>query len=154
MVEKNKRIIYKVSFMYTNNQTDREDLIQEIYYQIWRSSDGYRQEAGFGTWMYRVAINTAINALRSNKKLPITEELDREIPCPEQDRERDEQRQMLFRAIDNLNKIEKAIILLWLEEKSYDEIAVIMGLSKTNISVKLVRIRKKLEELLNEMRYG
>jgi len=151
LIEKNTGIIHKVSLMYTSNKADKEDLFQEICFQLWRSYGSYREEAQFSTWLYRVALNTAINSLRKRKKSILTEELDGEKHYTVKDSKREEQTRLLFVGISKLNKIDKALILLWLERKKYEEIAEIMGLNRSNVSVRLVRIRKKLEEIIKLM---
>ncbi|WP_346858608.1 sigma-70 family RNA polymerase sigma factor [uncultured Draconibacterium sp.] len=148
LIEKNQSIIHKITMVYTNGWTDREDLFQEICLQLWKSYPNFREDAKITTWMYRVALNTAISTIRRNSKAPSFEPL-RDFDRIDDETQNDkEQLQTLYNAISKLNRIDKAIILLWLEEKSYDEIAAIMGTSKKNVSVKLVRIKRKLEELI------
>jgi len=147
--EKNKGIIHKVSMLYTNNKTDQEDLFQDICFQLCLSMDSYREEALFSTWLYRVAINTAISKVRKiNNKAPADVFYENIHYATTSNNENDGQVQSLFKAIASLNKIEKALILLWLEEKSYDEIADIIGISKSNVSVKLVRIKRQLSKII------
>ncbi len=148
LLEKNKGIIHKVAMLYTHNKEDREDLYQDIYYQLWRSQGSYRQEAKFSTWMYRVAINTAISQIRKKKELVVPVQHFQDQLDDAGNSEKEEQIHLLFKSISELNKIDRAIILLWLEEKSYEEIAEVLGISKSNVSVKLVRIRKHLSELM------
>jgi RNA polymerase sigma-70 factor (ECF subfamily) len=145
-------IIHKISLLYTNNRADREDLFQDICYQACRSYNSFREEAQFSTWLYRVAINTAITQVRKKNDLMFLQD-PLHIPgtTPESGAE-EEQSQLLFRAISLLNKIDRAIIMLWLDEKSYDEIAEIMGISKSNVSVKLVRIKKSLSENVKRLK--
>lgn len=134
--------------VYTNGPADREDLFQEICLQLWKAYPNFRAEAKFSTWMYRVALNTAISNVRKNKNKPGFESLtDHDGAAFENDEEAGQVKQ-LYKAISRLNRIDKALILLWLDGKSYDEIATIMGTSKSNVSVKLVRIKRKLEELV------
>ena len=150
LIEKHQAIIHKVTMVYTNGPADREDLFQEICLQLWRSYPNFREEAKFSTWMYRVALNTAISDVRKKNKDLHFEQLhdnDRMETVPSDEKE---QMKLLYRAISKLNRIDKALILLWLEEKSYDEIAAIMGTTKGNVSVKLVRIKRKLERLVSE----
>jgi RNA polymerase sigma-70 factor (ECF subfamily) len=101
--------------------------------------------------LYRVAINTAINSVRRKNRSVNTVELDPERHYSIKDNNREQQTSNLMKAISRLNKIDRAIILLWLEEKKYEEISEIIGLSRSAVSVRLVRIRKKLEELIKEM---
>lgn len=149
MMEKHQDIIHKISFFYSDLPEDRKDLEQEIIYQLWKSYPSFQHKSQFTTWMYRVALNTAILDLKKRKKRPektqITDRMLVEDP-PEPDIE-DVQR--LFNAIEQLEKVDRAIILLYLEKKSYEEIALIIGLTSKNVSVRLVRIKEKLRTLLN-----
>jgi RNA polymerase sigma-70 factor (ECF subfamily) len=141
-------IINKIALTYCYNCTDREDLVQEIFLQLWRSYGTYKGQSQFSTWLYRVALNTAISSLRRNKKNINIEELPDNRSYEVKDFDKEEQTRLLFRSISQLNKIDKALILLWLEEKKYEEIAEIMGITRSSVSVRLVRIRKKLEEIM------
>jgi len=150
LFEKHKGIIYKVSMLYTRNREDQEDLFQDICFQLCRTYNNFREEAQFSTWLYRVALNTAINQVRKNKKKSTSEAFYENIHYVSLNGENnDGQVNQLFKAISLLNKIDKALILLWLEEKSYEDIADILGISKSNVSVKLVRIKKQLSETIN-----
>ena len=151
LIEKNRGIIHKISLMYTTTVTDKEDLYQEICLQLWRSAGNFRGESKYSTWLYRVAINTAINSVRRKNRSISTVELDPERNYSIKDSNREQQTSNLMKAVSRLNKIDRAIILLWLEEKKYDEISEIIGLTRSAVSVRLVRIRKKLEELIKEM---
>lgn len=144
-------IIHKISLLYTNNRADREDLFQDICFQVCRSYNSYRKEAQFSTWLYRVAINTAITQVRKNKHKAFTDGTLEGLPEMTGITSEEEQSELLFQAISQLNKIDRAIIMLWLEEHSYDEIADIMGISKSNVSVKLVRIKKSLSENVKKL---
>ncbi len=150
LIQKNQAIIHKITRVYENSWADREDLFQEICLQLWKSYPNFREEAQFSTWMYRVALNTAISNVRKNKNSLSFETLRDTDRISDEKSDEKEKLKLLYRAISKLNRIDKAIILLWLEEKNYEEIASIMGTSKTNVSVKLVRIKRKLEEMVNE----
>ena len=150
LIQKNQAIIHKITRVYENGWADREDLFQEICLQLWKSYPNFREEAQFSTWMYRVALNTAISNIRKSKNSISFEPLRDTDRISDEKSDEKEKLKLLYRAISKLNRIDKAIILLWLEEKNYEEIASIMGTSKTNVSVKLVRIKRKLEELVNE----
>jgi RNA polymerase sigma-70 factor (ECF subfamily) len=151
LLEKNRGIIHKITLMYTSTASDKEDLYQEICLQLWRSVANYRGESKLSTWLYRVAINTAINSIRKNKRRINTIELDPDRHYQIKDKTREQETSLLMKAISRLNKIDRAIILLWLEEKKYEEISEVMGLTRSTVSVRLVRIRKKLEELIKGM---
>ena len=150
LLEKNKGIIHKISLIYTNNTADKADLFQDICLQLWRSYTNFRNDAQFSTWLYRVALNTAISQVRKKKVLDVEEY--RELYSENSDSETDEKTKLLFRAIARLNKIDRALILLWLEKKKYEEIAEILGISKSNVSVKLVRIKEKLSEIIKSFK--
>lgn len=150
LIEKHQAIIHKVCMVYANGRADREDLFQEICLQLWKSYPNFREEAKFSTWMYRVALNTAISNVRKEKKMRGLEPLRETDKISEDRADEKEKVKLLYRAISKLNRIDKAMILLWLEEKNYEEIAAIMGTSKKNVSVKLVRIKRKLEEMVAE----
>jgi len=146
LLEENKGIIHKISLIYTSNKADKADLFQDICLQLWRSYSNFRNDAQFSTWLYRVALNTAISQVR--KKKALDEDEYRELYSENSASETDEKIKLLFRAITMLNKVDRALILLWLEKKKYEEIAEILGISKSNVSVKLVRIKEKLSKII------
>jgi RNA polymerase sigma-70 factor (ECF subfamily) len=150
LVQRHQSIIHKICFVYCNNKADREDLQQEIILQLWKSFLTFHGDAAFSTWMYRVALNTAINQTRRFGLL-IDTTTSPEIPYdPSDSYTLSEEIKILYKAISQLRKVEKAIILLWLEERSYEEIAESMGITVKNVSVKLVRTRARLAELINK----
>jgi RNA polymerase sigma factor (sigma-70 family) len=145
-------LIYKVCNLYCSDREDRKDLFQEIVLQVWKSLGSFRHESSLSTWMYRIALNTAITHLKKEKKT-LNQQLSLngiEIPELNDSDEKEEQLNALFIAIEHLDKIDKSIILLYLEEKSYEEISEITGLSKSNVGVKLNRIKTKLSNTLKK----
>lgn len=151
-INQNIGIIHKVCNIYFKNPADRQDVFQEILYQLWKSYKSFTGASKFSTWMYRVAFNTAIGYVKSiNKEAPkdAINEYHLETFVNNDSHERNENIALLYKAIHTLSDIDKAIALLYLEEKSYEEMAAITGLTKTNISVRLVRIRKQLKEKIN-----
>lgn len=151
LIHRHQSIIHKICFVYCNNKTDREDLQQEIILQLWKSFPSFQETAAFSTWMYRVALNTAINQTRRSG-IFIDSSSSPEVPYDPSDfYNLSEEIQILYRAISQLRKVEKAIILLWLEEKTYEEIAESIGISVKNVSVKLVRIRTRLAEIIQKL---
>jgi len=145
-------LIYKVCNLYCSDQEDRKDLFQEIVLQVWKSMPGFRHESALSTWMYRIALNTAITHFKKERRSlnnyrSIT---GIDIPDLNDGNEKEELMIQMFAAIDGLDKIDKSIILLHLEEKSYEEISEIIGLSKSNVGVKLNRIKTKLSNTLNK----
>jgi len=151
LIENNKGIIHKVALTYSSNNADKDDLYQEICLQLWRSFGNYRGYSKLSTWLYRVALNTAISSVRKRKMFIDTVELDPERHFLVKDSDKLEDTSKLMKAIYRLDNIDRAIILLWLEEKKYEEISEITGLSKSAVSVRLVRVRKKLEENLKKI---
>jgi len=150
LIHDNQNILHKVCRIYIDDPMEREDLFQEICLQLWRSFPSFRKEAKLSTWIYKVSLNTAIALLRKKKKSIVTESLNDQIKMLSTESEKKENKDILYRAIARLSRIDKAIILLWLEEKSYEEISEILGISKSNVSVKLVRIKKRLIEMINQ----
>lgn len=151
ILNNHRGLIYKVCNLYCRDKDDREDLFQEIVLQIWKSFKGFRGESSISTWMYRIALNTAITHLRKEKR-SVNDSVSLqgiEIPDMNDSDEKEEQFTQLFAAIEKLDKIEKSVVLLYLEGKSYDEISEVTGLSKSNVGVKLNRIKTKLSGTLN-----
>jgi RNA polymerase sigma-70 factor (ECF subfamily) len=149
LLNNHRGLIYKVCGLYCDDPEDRKDLFQEIVLQIWKSLGSFRNESALSTWMYRIALNTAITHLRKEKK-GITKVPLVEIDTPalnDNDETEDLMRQM-YKAIEHLDKIDKSIVLLYLEDKSYDEISEITGLSRSNVGVRLNRIKIKLSTTL------
>jgi RNA polymerase sigma-70 factor (ECF subfamily) len=130
-----------------DRHSDREDLFQEITLQAWKAYGNFRGDAKFSTWLYRVALNTAITFFRKEKKKP---EIFNADILPEQTEEQDtvieEQVKAMYAAIGDLSKIDKAIIMLYLEDYSYAEIGEMMGITANNVAVKMSRIKIKLKE--------
>lgn len=153
-MEKNTGIVYKVAHSYCWDPEDRKDLIQEINIQAWRSFPRFDSKYQFSTWLYRVALNVAISALRKEKKRAESTELSPSLMDQVGDESGQSNRQInaLYRAIGDQNPINRAIILLHLEEKSYAEISDILGISQTNVATKLSRIKKEIKEKLNPTR--
>lgn len=141
-----QRIIQKVTRMYRNTPEDQQDLFQEIVYQLWRAFPAFRQEAKISTWIYRIALNTAMATYRK-QKLPVS--LYEHPPdLPETNETITEREEWLFRALRTLSDSERALISLYLEDYSYAEIASVTGISENYVGVKLNRIREKLKTLL------
>ena len=150
MIYTHMGIIYKICKLYADG-ADQEDLKQEIIYQLWKSYPNYLGESKFQTWMYRVALNTALLGLRARKikytGLSGLEQRISEDPYEHQDEEA--RVKQLYRQISKLKELDKTIIFLYLEQCSYNEIAEITGISSKNVSVRLTRIREKLREKLH-----
>ena len=150
LIEKQKRTIYKVCYMYANNQDDLNDLFQETVLNLWKSFPKYRGDSQFSTWVYRIAMNTCISFLRRSSSRPQTVPMTAQLASSlVADEEAESQLRGLYKLINQLGKLERALILLWLEERSYQEMADILGISKANVAVKLNRIREKLKQMSN-----
>lgn len=142
-----QRIIFKVSRMYRNTPEDQQDLFQEIVYQLWRAFPGFRNESKVSTWIYRVALNTAMASYRKQRpSISLSEHPPDLADASELPSEREE---WLFRALRTLTEPERALISLYLEDYSYAEIASVAGISENYVGVKLNRIKEKLKALLN-----
>lgn len=149
LISNNENLIYKICNIYGDNEADREDLKQEIVIQLWKSYPKFRKESKVQTWMYKVALNTALY-FKKKKKISTTGLSNNEITEDDANLRIEEQLEELYKAIRKLKNIDRAIILLYLEKKSYLQISEIVGLSEKNISVKLVRIREKLKNTVNK----
>ena len=150
LVDAHKRAIYKVCYMYADDQEELNDLYQEVVLNLWKGFLRYRGDSKLVTWVYRIAMNTCITYLRRSNARPLTVPLTVEVKEPLDDEEtKTAQLRELYRLISQLGKLERALILLWLEERSYQEIADILGISKNNIAVKLNRVKEKLKKMSN-----
>jgi RNA polymerase sigma factor (sigma-70 family) len=154
IVTKNQGIIHKVCGVYCDTFEDREDLFQEILSQLWRSYPTFRNESKITTWMYQVSLNTAITHFKKNKRRPDRSDLNKnffQIADEHYDDTFEEQLKLLHKAIAKLTGIEKSIVLLYLEDKSYEEIAEIIGITQNYVRVKMNRIKGKLKKLMGEI---
>ncbi len=150
-IKAHQNIIHKICFVYCRRKSDKEDLYQEIILQLWKSYPSFNNRSAFSTWMYRVALNTAITMTKKNWLFTETDKLPDISAENENMMELSEEIRILFKAISQLEKVEKAIILLWLEEKSYEEIAETIGITVKNVSVRLVRIKAKLADTIKKL---
>ncbi|MDR0384606.1 MAG: sigma-70 family RNA polymerase sigma factor [Prevotellaceae bacterium] len=149
MIRENEKIIYKVCSFYVSEHSPIEDLYQEVVLNLWRSYPKFRYESACSTWIYIIALNTCISGLRKDSRLRqnIPLALSGEIAFIP-DTTNDEIKE-LYRLIYRLNTLDRAIILLWLDEKPYQEIAKITGLTVSNVATKLKRIKEKLKTMSN-----
>lgn len=148
IVEANQGIIFKVCKLYRNSKEDQEDLFQEIVLQLWRAFPKFRKESKVSTWMYRIALNTAIAMFRKHKiEIEFNEYTPKEI-YSNQESEQSENEERLFDAIRTLNQTEMAIIALFLEGFNYKEIGEITGITENYVGVKINRIKGKLKIIL------
>jgi RNA polymerase sigma factor (sigma-70 family) len=155
-IDTHKKIIYKIVNSYCQNNEDRKDLEQEIIIQLWNSFDKYNDEYKYSTWMYRIALNVAISFCRKEKKWSVKNDFYNENSIysiedeNENETELDYNIKLLQEFINNLNELNKALMLLYLEEKPYDEIAEILGITKTNVATKISRLKLKLKKELQK----
>ena len=138
--------------MYAYTEADRQDLFQEIVIQLWNAFPKFKAQSKLSTWLYRVAINTAITGLRKKKDFIQSYE-HAALPTniiDDNSRHAEERLQEMYKAIEQLNQIEKAIVMLYLEDKSYEEMEEILGISQGNLRVKMNRVKDKLRNLTNK----
>lgn len=154
-IQDNKGILYKISTSYCRNAGDREDLMQEMVYQLWRSGQRFDEHQKFSTWMYRIALNVAISFYRKANRSGVTVELDAEAQFSDDGRNEvmEERIEVLQRFIRALDELDKALMILYLEERPYREIAEILGISETNVATKLNRIKGRLKQEFKTVDY-
>ena len=144
LVEQYKRTIYSVCYMFSRDKEEINDLFQEILVRLWLGFDQFEQRSSVSTWIYRIALNTAINSDKRAKRRPQTVPLSTDIdPYDPQDSSLEQIRQ-LYALINKLDVMDRGLVLLWLEGIGYDEIAAIMGITVANVGIKLHRIKEKL----------
>jgi RNA polymerase sigma-70 factor, ECF subfamily len=150
LINENQGLIHKVCMLYENDRDARNDLFQEIVLQLWRSFPTFRGEAKITTWMYRIALNTAISGLRKQGRTIKTEDiLERHFNFSDSDDDSQEENyQRLQWAIRQLTEIERAMIMMALDEVPYEEIAETIGITQNNVRVRMNRIREKLRKLM------
>lgn len=151
-IKASKAAIFKIASVYTHTTEDRNDLVQEIHYQLWKSFGTYNQMASLSTWVYRVALNVAIHYLKSAQRMVPTVQLDdHHLAFRDRDEGPDAENWLLLkRAINHLNLLEKGVLVLYLEDKTYEEIAEIIGITVSNVGTKLSRIKNKLKQQIKQ----
>lgn len=157
VISKHQGLIRKVAAIYYQNPEDREDAFQEILVSLWKSYSTFEGRSKISTWIYRVALNTVLAGFRKASNRIHRNKTDVEISdeiLPSREPDYSEEISNLYKSIEHLSDIEKAIIMFYMEEKTYDDIAEIMGMTRTNVGVKINRIKKKLKKLYNEVAHG
>lgn len=152
-IEKHKGIIFKISKMYMTEKDDRNDLFQEITYQLWKAYPGFRGQSEFSTWLYRIALNTAIIFLKTEKRRSFIANQDVSgyvLTQEDYDDHKEERLTEMYKAIHQLNPIDKAFIFYYLEDFSGKQIAEEMGISEGNARVKMNRAKNKLKDILSQ----
>ncbi|AZI32330.1 RNA polymerase sigma factor [Kaistella carnis] len=150
-IEKHKGVIFKISKMYMDNFDDQKDLFQEITFQVWKAYPTFEGKSQFSTWLYRVALNTAIIFLKSEKKRSFIQnyEVDKfKIVADDYNDDQEKKLAKMYKAIQQLNEIDKALIFYYLQDYSGKEIAENMGITEVNARVKLNRAKEKLKQLI------
>lgn len=149
-IELHRGIIFKVCKIYCPTDDDCNDLYQDIVAQLWKAWGGFRGDSKISTWIYRIALNTAISGFRKQKRNPLRNSVDTEdVNLAQEDvRKKKEDLELLYMAIGMLSEVEKAMIMLYLDDVSYEEIASIMGITQNNVRVKMLRIREKLKTIM------
>ena len=152
LIKDNQGLIIKVSRLYTNSLEDEQDLFQEIVLQLWRSYDTFKGNSKISTWMYRVALNTAITLFRKKTKSPQTDELmDFHYPhFIEDDDEKQQQISLLYKVVKMLPNVERAIVMMYLDDLPYRDISENLGITEVNARVKMNRLKKTLKELMEK----
>lgn len=151
-LEENQNIVHKICRLYTQDSDSHNDLFQEITIQLWRAYPKFRGDSKFSTWMYRVALNTAITLYRKSKRKVQTQDYEGvsfKMTAEEYDDTVEEQLKLMYQAVKDLNDIDKALVFLYLEDKSYREISETLGITEVNARVKMNRIKEKLRNILN-----
>ncbi|MBC7851207.1 MAG: RNA polymerase sigma factor [Chitinophagaceae bacterium] len=157
LINEHNAMLHKVCHVYCHSPADRQDLFQEIVVQLWKSFSSFRGESKFSTWLYRIALNTAISDLRRQQrriKVDYPELVPMDLAAEPFNNEREEQLQHLYEGIAQLGEIEKALVMLYLDDKSYDEMEDILGINQNNLRVKMNRVKEKLRKLTKAVEHG
>jgi len=152
LIRDNQGLIIKVSRLYTNTLEDEEDLFQEIVLQLWRSYDSFKGDSKISTWMYRVALNTAITLFRKKTKSPQTNELQdfHYKDYLEEDDDKQQKISLLYKVVKMLPNVERAIVMMYLDDLPYRDIAGNLGITEVNARVKMNRLKKTLKQLMEK----
>lgn len=145
-----KEVIAKVCSVYASDQAPFADLYQEVMINLWTGMDSFRGDAKVSTWIYRLAINTCITWQRRNKRHSFNVPIDYAFDIPDNSPDTAADIAELYQLISQLDPFDKALITLWLDEKSYDEISTILGISKTNVATRIYRVKVRLATLANQ----
>lgn len=150
LVREHKRTIYTVCYMFSKNSAEVDDLFQEILIRLWKGFDSFEERSSVRTWIYRVALNAAINNDKKERRRISTVPLTIDIDPYEADDPSTQQIRQLYDRINQLDLIDRSLILLWLEGINYDEIGAIIGITPNNVGVRLLRIKDKLVKMSNK----
>ena len=150
LVREHKRTIYTVCYMFSKNSAEVDDLFQEILIRLWKGFDSFEERSSVRTWIYRVALNAAINNDTKERHRVPTVPLTLDIDPYEADDSSTQQIRQLYDRINQLDLIDRSLILLWLEGITYEEIGAIIGITPSNVGVRLLRIKDKLAKMSNK----
>jgi RNA polymerase sigma factor (sigma-70 family) len=156
LVGENKGILFKICRIYENDPDDRNDLLQEMTLQLWLAFDSFRGESKFSSWMYRVALNVAIVFFKKQKRRPDSEQMPLNFEIadePSAAGEKEAQLAVFYMAVQQLGKVEKALIYLYMENQPYEEIAANLGITEGNVRVRINRVKNKLKDIIKKMNY-
>lgn len=155
LIDKHKGILYKVSKLYMDGIEEQNDLVQEIILQLWKSYDRFKGDSQFSTWMYRVSLNTALtyfkNEKRKKERYTFLKDFDQSEDI--ESNEKEIKLELFYKAVQELNKVEKALIFLFLEGQSHKEISANLGITEVNARVKLNRTKEKLQQIIKTYDY-
>jgi RNA polymerase sigma-70 factor, ECF subfamily len=155
LIEQHRGILVKICSLYARLPEEREDLFQEIIIQLWKAWPSFKGLSKFSTWMYRIALNTSISGLRKKKaELVYMDHLQMPDTLHEDDAARREQLSSLYKAIRELPEIDRAVVMLYLEDHSYEDMEEILGISQGTLRVKMTRIKEKLKRTIQTIEYG
>lgn len=149
IVKQYKTNMYMICFMYAKDKDEANDFFQETLINLWQGFTSFKGESNMATWISRICINTCISSLRKKKKHSYTVPLTIDLEILDEEHESGKQLAKMYKLINKLGVLDKALILLWLDNMSYADIAEIMGLTVSNVSVKLMRIKDKLKQMSN-----
>jgi len=152
LIETHQRIIHKVCNLYMQDAQDKKDLFQEIILAAWKGYPQFKGEARFSTWLYRVALNTAITFFRKEQRQPVTAPLPEQLILANDNNEAiTEQLTVMHQAIAQLSAVDKALVMLYLEDYNYNEMGDMMGITANNVAVKMNRIKTRLRETVRKL---
>lgn len=156
LIEEHKGILFKICKIYQDDVDDRNDLLQEMTLQLWLAFESFRGESKFSSWMYRVALNTAIAFFKKQKRRPDDQPLHHDFDRADElshAGEKEEKLAVFYKAVQQLGKVEKALIYLYMEDQPYADIASHLGITELNVRVRLNRVKNKLKEIIKTMNY-
>ncbi len=155
ITERYSKMISRLCYFYALSDDDFKDLRQDVYANIWRGLPDFRGDSGYSTWIYRICLNTCVSTYRKSRvryELPMTDSVaDRIGEIPESDSYDDDEIEILYRAIADLDPLEKAIVMMWMDDKSYDEIAEVMDMKRNTVATRIRRAKEKTSRKFNYM---